>query len=1309
MAGFDFHLPQSLRAGLGHSRHLHDIPEISEELDFELQPTGRVESQESGIDVVELIANLEDSELDFSEDFSSRFPRPGGPLDDVLQDFQLPSSDELFPDDTLPDLVVPEREQYAEEVSPRTSVIHHPTNPAHDLQLDFSFALPRDSINAAALRDFHFRHSDNSSSYTSQGTESGHYHYPVQETDHDSVLDEVHDPSQVETKDGDEQVEQGDAQAQLQDQGDEPEERFHQFIRFENLRDSQDTQRHVEGDIDDQGREEITVRHHAEDSQESVYSQSVACRLSRDISETSETVCASPRSPQPSESLQPPENKAYQDFDWIEGTCYRGSIQPTYRSIFANDQPSPPSNPTSRKVFSADVAPNRKTWLVLPEAPPVLVCDVTGWRDSRETLCSFYQEYFDDDTARDNVPMSIDAVLDIKDVSLVSCEEIAIVDTTLDRVIERPITIIGKFTIAEEFNARPSELQDAVATRSVHSIILEEPSTTPSEVKVVPEVTILEKESARLSSDVAVYPRNDFSSFYEITPSIKELASFIHDAAVLGESSTISDAVQAKDRRGSATLSAMFNDAALFGSAVVVTTVEADRIEPHTAIIPETANIPLVVPVVDVPKEEKDECFTISSPSSPPSAVSSPTPTSPILPSFYLPQRSLSQPKSSPLPPSPPPPPSSPPPPSPSPVRLAPPTRAPPLPPALPAPPVLLTPSSPLPSPEPSNFSSFDALDARQLSQPSPPLSLYSTSSSQQNRSGGFPAWLQVLSASLLFLNTWGLFSAFGTFQAYYSVILLPSTSSAFITLIGTLSGFLLCAVPLACLLLFRSNTTFHLPIRTLVLTGTLLITLGLLLSSLSTTLWHLLITQGLCCGLGGGCLFSVAMEILLSTSASFARARQQRRRALALGLAMVGAAVGGIIYPLVFRGLLPQLGFAWAVRAVAIVALCTLVVPCVVVIYGRRAAPQNALTTPPKEQQQQSEKVSPITTPLPTLLTNRSTILTFNLVVLLLSAAVLIPHFQIESFASHRGMPFSASMLPLINFGSLPGLLIPFLLTLNNNLDSIHPLYILACPASAGALLAFLWSAIPPHAAALLAVWCVCYGFCVGAGTGLLAVVIGEMTPSPASSSSSSPHSSASSQTSASPSAANLQSILTLLPAGLGLLLGGPISSLLIAHQSVSEASSGKFLSAQILCGILFTCGALAVLITTTLIPRGELARMTRHRNRTKRGRSPTLEGRRVVPSSSSMMMREDVPKILVAVAEEEEDDEGRGLGLRDGINEIATVDGHGMKGNERQSQHHQQRLQRDDETAGGSLVVEKSNDNDDEMRFMQKPGKEI
>lgn len=44
---------------------------------------------------------------------------------------------------------------------------------------------------------------------------------------------------------------------------------------------------------------------------------------------------------------------------------------------------------------------------------------------------------------------------------------------------------------------------------------------------------------------------------------------------------------------------------------------------------------------------------------------------------------------------------------------------------------------------------------------------------------GGLQAWLQVLSGFLLYLNSWGVVTAFGVFQSYYGSNLLKESSSS--------------------------------------------------------------------------------------------------------------------------------------------------------------------------------------------------------------------------------------------------------------------------------------------------------------------------------------------------------------------------------------------------------------------------------------------------------------------------------------------------------------------------------------------------
>jgi MFS family permease len=96
----------------------------------------------------------------------------------------------------------------------------------------------------------------------------------------------------------------------------------------------------------------------------------------------------------------------------------------------------------------------------------------------------------------------------------------------------------------------------------------------------------------------------------------------------------------------------------------------------------------------------------------------------------------------------------------------------------------------------------------------------------------------------------------------------------------------------------------------------------GLFTMAQSTNYWQLLLTHGVLTGIGGGIFFCPVMGLM---STYFAK-----NRGLALGFATSGNAVGGILYSVIVRQLLPSLGFAWTVRVLGFINLATLAVTVV-------------------------------------------------------------------------------------------------------------------------------------------------------------------------------------------------------------------------------------------------------------------------------------------------------------------------------------------------------------------------------------------
>ncbi|CAJ2508971.1 Uu.00g139970.m01.CDS01 [Anthostomella pinea] len=187
---------------------------------------------------------------------------------------------------------------------------------------------------------------------------------------------------------------------------------------------------------------------------------------------------------------------------------------------------------------------------------------------------------------------------------------------------------------------------------------------------------------------------------------------------------------------------------------------------------------------------------------------------------------------------------------------------------------------------------------------------------------GGLHAWLQVAMGWLVIFTTWGYVNSFGAFQTYYtSTLPVPASTvswigsiQVFLTLgIGVFSGRLL-------------DAGLFLPTF---MVGATIQVLGMFLMSIATEYWHLMLTQGVLTGIGGGIFFTPSLALV---STYF-----DKRRGLAIGLATTGNSAGGMIYPFVVRQLIPAIGFAWTARVLAFINLSCL---AVVLIFMRPRLP---------------------------------------------------------------------------------------------------------------------------------------------------------------------------------------------------------------------------------------------------------------------------------------------------------------------------------------------------------------------------------
>lgn len=180
---------------------------------------------------------------------------------------------------------------------------------------------------------------------------------------------------------------------------------------------------------------------------------------------------------------------------------------------------------------------------------------------------------------------------------------------------------------------------------------------------------------------------------------------------------------------------------------------------------------------------------------------------------------------------------------------------------------------------------------------------------------GGLWAWLQVLGGFFLLFNTWGIINTFGSYQAYYETNLLKESSSSSIAWIGSIQAFLLLEVGALTGPIYDAGY-----FRELLITGSVLLVLGQMMLSLCHEFWQVLLAQAFCIGIGTGCLFVPSVAILSTYFTT--------RIGTAIGLAASGSSLGGVIYPIVFHKLLPQIGFAWTTRVLGFIILGTMVIP---------------------------------------------------------------------------------------------------------------------------------------------------------------------------------------------------------------------------------------------------------------------------------------------------------------------------------------------------------------------------------------------
>ncbi|KAH9837960.1 uncharacterized protein C8Q71DRAFT_755378 [Rhodofomes roseus] len=162
---------------------------------------------------------------------------------------------------------------------------------------------------------------------------------------------------------------------------------------------------------------------------------------------------------------------------------------------------------------------------------------------------------------------------------------------------------------------------------------------------------------------------------------------------------------------------------------------------------------------------------------------------------------------------------------------------------------------------------------------------------------------------------TFGFAFSYGVFQDYY--VNEKTSSSSNISCIGSLQIFFLFSMGLLSGKLFDQGYFHH-----IMISGSLLYVFSLMMLSIAnpTRYYELLLAQGISGGLGTGLLVVPALSVQSH--------HWRRRRALAMGIVLMGSSIGGAVYPIMLNQLFNHgVGFAWGVRAAAFMTLGMLII----------------------------------------------------------------------------------------------------------------------------------------------------------------------------------------------------------------------------------------------------------------------------------------------------------------------------------------------------------------------------------------------
>ncbi|KAL7918329.1 major facilitator superfamily domain-containing protein [Trichoderma austrokoningii] len=312
----------------------------------------------------------------------------------------------------------------------------------------------------------------------------------------------------------------------------------------------------------------------------------------------------------------------------------------------------------------------------------------------------------------------------------------------------------------------------------------------------------------------------------------------------------------------------------------------------------------------------------------------------------------------------------------------------------------------------------------------------------------------------------WLVVLGIGVFQEYYQTDLLSSYSSSTISWIPSLLVAIVMGLLNSIQGPFVGALYDHFGPRWLLLIGSLLHIFGVMMASLGTEYYQILLAQGVCSAVGISGIFQPAVTAALGWF--------NQRRGTAIGILFTGSSFGGIIFPIMISHLIRNLGFGWAMRISAFLMLFLLIIANLTV---------RAFVPPHPHKVTGAELLKPLTEVDFVLLIGGFFCFSYGFF-------AIINYLPSQALSAGMNADLVQYLLPILNAGSLFGRLSAGIL--GDKIGRFN-VFIVVCFLSGLWVLA-LW--LPDSSDPALISFAMLFGFFSGAYVSLITPMVSQISP---------------------------------------------------------------------------------------------------------------------------------------------------------------------------------------------------------------------